>query len=122
MVCLLRFWDLGLSLDLSRSTAPASLSFAASALYLSSFSRTYYQNADVCVSKCFEEICWSFDNKKPAIINSHRFNYIGTINSKNAENNLKGLYRLLKQVKERYPDIEFVSSSELIDIIRQEDK
>lgn len=82
----------------------------------------YFQNADACVSKCFAEICHSFDNKKPAIINSHRFNYIGTINPKNAENNLKGLHRLLIQVKARYPDVEFISSSELVEVIKQEGK
>lgn len=82
----------------------------------------YYQNADECVESCFAEICRSYDNKKPAIVNSHRFNYIGTINPKNAENNLIGLRKLLVRVQERYPDVEFVSSSNLIEIIRQEEK
>ncbi len=82
----------------------------------------YYQNADDCVESCFTEICHSFDNKKPAIINSHRFNYIGTINPKNAENNLIGLRNLLMKIKKRYSDVEFVSSSDLIEIIVQEEK
>ncbi len=82
----------------------------------------YYQNADDCVESCFTAICHSFDNKKPAIINSHRFNYIGTINPKNAENNLIGLRNLLMKIKKRYSDVEFVSSSDLMEIIVQEEK
>ncbi len=77
----------------------------------------YLQNVHECVDECFCSICRSFDNKKPAIINSHRFNYISTINPNNAIHNLLGLKELLAKIKNKYPDIEFITTPQLVDII-----
>jgi len=80
----------------------------------------YYQNPDKCALNCFDQIVQAFKDNKPAIINSHRFNYISAINPDNALNNLKGLRDLLTKVTEKFPDVEFITTPKLIDIIRGE--
>lgn len=80
----------------------------------------YNQNPDTCAANCFNQIAKAFQNKKPAIINSHRFNYISSINPDNAQNNLRGLKKLLNKVTEEFPDVEFITTAELIDIIQGE--
>ena len=79
----------------------------------------YYQNADESADKCFEDVKTAFKNRKPAVINSHRFNYISSINPDNARNNLIGLEKLLNKITDNYDDVEFVSTEELIDIINK---
>jgi hypothetical protein len=58
--------------------------------------------------------------KKPAIISTHRVNYISRINPKNKENNLKLLNKLLIQIVALYPDVEFMSSDQLGNLIEKE--
>ena len=77
----------------------------------------YLQNAEESADKCFDEIRYAFKHKKPAIINSHRFNYISSINSDNAKQNLQGLKNLLLKVVKEFPDVKFISSAELVKII-----
>lgn len=75
--------------------------------------------ADV-VSECFGQIESSFRWKKPAIISSHRLNYIGFINKRNRSNGLKLLNKLLTKIIKKWPDVEFMHSSELGSIISNE--
>ena len=79
----------------------------------------YYQNPDECSRECIREIEKSFQQKKPAIITSHRFNFIHEIQRENAERNLVGLRNILLTVKERYPDVEFVTTPELVKIMER---
>jgi len=69
-------------------------------------------------SKCIKEIEIAFKWKAPAIINSHRVNYIGSINPNNRENNLIQFNNLLSKIVNRWPDVEFYSSDELGDLMR----
>lgn len=57
---------------------------------------------------------------KPAVLSSHRVNYIGSIHEKNRVNGLKHLGRLLREVVKRYPDIEFITSEQLGEIMANE--
>lgn len=82
----------------------------------------YFQNPEECVEECFQAVSRSFRDRKPAIINSHRFNYISRLNPRNATNNLLGLKLLLSKIKKEYPDVEFITTSDLIDIIQLEGK
>lgn len=66
---------------------------------------------------CLNSIRKAFCNNKPAIISSHRQNYIGCLDNKNRDNNLKDLTKLLKGVIKEYPDVEFVFSDEMGSII-----
>lgn len=51
--------------------------------------------------------------KKPVIIGSHRINYIGRLNQKQRDRNLKILQQILKQIVKKYPDVEFMDSGQL---------
>ena len=59
----------------------------------------------------------AFKNKKPAVVCSHRLNYIGRIQEGNRDRNLKTLDLLLKNIVKRWPDVEFITSAELGEII-----
>ena len=80
----------------------------------------YQQNPTESTKECYDQIIRAFQHRKPAIINSHRFNYIGSINRENACENLKGLSWLLHTIMKNVPDVEFISTPELLRIIDQE--
>lgn len=86
------------------------------------FEPAYLQNPKECADTCFEEIKKSFAVGKPAVICSHRFNYIGSINSDNRSNNLMGLQMLLEKIMVEYPQTEFISSPDLFAIMESEIK
>jgi hypothetical protein len=65
------------------------------------------------VSECLERIDIAFKCKKPAIIGSHRLNYIGFIDQQNRTQNLYQLKILLKKIVKKWPSVEFVSTDEL---------
>lgn len=66
---------------------------------------------------CFEEIKIAFRWGKPAVINSHRVNYVGGIFKENRDNSLKQLKELLVKIMNTWPDVEFFPSDELGEII-----
>ena len=61
----------------------------------------------------------AFRWNRPAIISSHRVNFCGSIDPQQRRNGLTALRGLLEQIKQRYPDIEFMTTVELGDLIRQ---
>jgi hypothetical protein len=65
------------------------------------------------VASCLEDIHYAFLWKKPAVISSHRTNYIGSLDPKNRANSLEKLEELLRKVVSRWPDVEFITSTEL---------
>ena len=65
------------------------------------------------VDSCLSEIEIAFKWKKPAVINSHRVNYIGSIHEYNRQNSLKALKMLLTKIKRAWPEVEFMSSEQL---------
>ena len=69
------------------------------------------------VDKCLKEIEIAFFWKKPAIISSHRVNYVGVRNEKNRDNSLLSLKELIKKSLKRWPDIEFVTTDYLGNLI-----
>lgn len=69
------------------------------------------------VEDCLYRIECAFRWNKPAIISSHRINYIGAINEYNRDNNLKQLDGLLTKIQKKWGDVEFISSDKLVDII-----
>jgi len=64
------------------------------------------------------EIGAAFRFGKPAIISSHRINYVGSIESSHRDFALQEFKLLLKKIIEKWPDAEFVSSAELGQIIK----
>lgn len=64
-------------------------------------------------SDCLKRIGVAFYWNKPAIISTHRLNYIGFLNPKNREQNLKSLQNLLFQIKHKWPEVQFMSTDQL---------
>lgn len=69
------------------------------------------------IHSCMKEIEIAFRWHKPATISSHRVNYIGYLHPENREKGLKALGQLLIEIIKRWPDVEFMTSVELGDVI-----
>ncbi len=72
------------------------------------------------VGLCLSDIETSFLWNKPAVISSHRVNYIGQLHNSNRDNGLKQLKQLLQGIVKRWPDVEFMTSAELGQLIKKE--
>ena len=70
------------------------------------------------LNECKRQIEICLKNGNPIIISSHRVNFVGRINKKNRDNSLRQLLELLKWVSLKWPDVEFMSSDELGEVIR----
>jgi hypothetical protein len=71
------------------------------------------------VDNTLNEIKKAFNYNKPAIVQSHRLNYIGSVNKNNRDVNLNLFRDLLKKLLELYPDVEFMSSDQLLDLVKK---
>jgi hypothetical protein len=71
------------------------------------------------VDQCLWEIATAFKWNKPAAISTHRLNYIGYINEANRDKNLKLLSLLLAKIINIWPNVEFITSVELGEIMRR---
>lgn len=69
------------------------------------------------VGKCLKEIEIAFLWNKPAVICSHRVNYMGYLDKENRSASLMDLQNLLKAVQKRWPQVEFMDTVELADEI-----
>ena len=65
------------------------------------------------VNYSLKQIEAAFRWNRPAIISSHRVNFCGYIDTKNREVGIKALKELLKKIVQKWPDVEFMSSVEL---------
>jgi hypothetical protein len=91
------------------------------------FNQKYYQTRNVffepsiikntnTVETSLKRIETLFKYSNPVIISSHRLNFIGGLNEKNRIDNLTSFKKLLAQIMKIWPDVEFVSSEELVKI------
>lgn len=71
------------------------------------------------VDRCLAEIKIAFRWGKPAVIDSHRVNYIGSIYPENRDYTLKEMKRLLLEIVKHWPDVKFVNSNELFNEMTQ---
>jgi hypothetical protein len=67
------------------------------------------------VAECLKSINNAFMWKRPAIVGTHRLNFIGYLHPKNREDNLRMFNTLLDEITKKWPDVEFLNSSELGD-------
>jgi hypothetical protein len=72
------------------------------------------------VSRCLNQISAAFSMKKPAVICSHRINFVGFIDPGNRDRNLKMLRELLTKILKRWPETEFMTSVQLGNLISEE--
>ncbi|HSV87895.1 MAG TPA: hypothetical protein VLH61_04575 [Bacteroidales bacterium] len=70
------------------------------------------------IEDCIKRIRASFFWKKPAIIGTHRLNYIGSIFPENRDQNLNLLKQLLMRIIKEFPEVEFFTSDGLGDLIQ----
>ena len=76
------------------------------------------QNADFdYVADALFKINQAFKFRKPAIICAHRLNFIGYIHKDNRDRNLVLFAKLLNDITKRWPDVEFMSSDQLHELI-----
>jgi hypothetical protein len=71
------------------------------------------------VGECLHRIELAFKWYKPAIICSHRVNFIGSLDENNRTRNLKLFKQLLSEIVKRWPDVEFMSSDVLVELINK---
>ncbi|MBX9889402.1 MAG: polysaccharide (de)acetylase [Flavobacteriaceae bacterium] len=81
------------------------------------FEPSHFRNNFDVVNDAFNAIKIAFSCQKPAVISMHRLNVIGAIDESNRTTNLELLKKLLTKVLQFYPDVEFMSSDELGDLI-----
>ena len=73
------------------------------------FEPSHYPEQDN-VEMCLKRIDIAFKWNKPAVISTHRLNYMGGLDPSNRERGLKELGTLLKQIVKRWPAVEFMST------------
>lgn len=83
------------------------------------FEPSIYRNKDE-VDKCLAQIKNAFRWGKPAIITSHRVNYIGSLDPVNRDSTLHQVKVLLTQIQNNWPDVEYMTSDKLGDLISTE--
>jgi hypothetical protein len=72
------------------------------------------------IDSCLNDIKIAFLWKKPAIISSHRVNYIGSLNPRNRANSLSSLKILLSTIKKNWPDIEYMSTDKFGELMNHQ--
>lgn len=70
------------------------------------------------VNRCLADIEYAFRWGKPAVIDSHRVNYIGSIFPENRERSLRLLKELLNVIVNKWPDVEFLSVREIYELYK----
>ena len=69
------------------------------------------------VARAINEIHTAFTWHRPAVISTHRVNYIGSLHPANRSRGLAQLGRLLRTVTRRWPDVQFIATETLVDLL-----
>lgn len=69
------------------------------------------------VDSCLAQIQTAFLWQQPAVICSHRINYIGFIDQRNRDRGLNDLKMLMKRVLNKWPDVQFISTDQLENLL-----
>lgn len=72
------------------------------------------------VDDCLKSISNAFFWNTPAVICTHRFNYVGFINPVNREKNLPLLKKLIEKLISTWPEVEFMTSDQLGELISKD--
>jgi hypothetical protein len=74
------------------------------------------------VGKCLRDIDIAFRMRKPSVISTHRVNYTGSLDPGNRTRGLMKLSELFDRILKTWPEVEFLTSKELGDLIRNKTK
>ena len=72
------------------------------------------------VKAAMEQINAAFRWGKPAVISSHRVNFAGQIDAENRRAGIQSLTLLLKSIKQRWPEVEFITANQLNKIMEDD--
>lgn len=75
---------------------------------------------DKAVSKALNTMEQVYRWNKPAVIATHRVNFSGEFDEKNRSNGLKALKQLIMKAQAKWPEIEFMHSAELTNLILED--
>jgi hypothetical protein len=76
-------------------------------------------NKEMCLQDCYNQISMAFLTRKPAVISMHRLNFMGSLVEQNRMDNLKLFEKLITKLLLKWPDIEFMTTDELGDLIKK---
>ena len=76
---------------------------------------------DGSIDSCVQQISSAFRWGQPAIISSHRVNYMSRIDESNRNVNLKLLDELLDRIQQCWPDAVFLSSDQIAEKYEEKD-
>ncbi len=68
------------------------------------------------VDSCLSDVELAFKYNKPAVISTHRVNYVSGLSEKNRDRGLIELKKLLQGIIKNWPDVQFISTSELYNL------
>lgn len=71
------------------------------------------------VGSCMRDIETSFRWGKPAIISSHRVNYVGCASKENRNKGINDLSLLLRSIIKKWPSVEFKNVAEFAELLKQ---
>lgn len=71
--------------------------------------------------RCMAEIDIAFRCGKPACIDTHRVNFIGSLCQSNRDDSLRQFSRLLNRVVTKWPDVEFATSESIYNFMSKND-
>ncbi|MFZ4455589.1 MAG: hypothetical protein ACOYOT_05150 [Bacteroidales bacterium] len=69
------------------------------------------------IDTCLHDISFAFKCKQPAVICSHRVNYMGGLRFENRDQGLSQLKQLLKAIVRKWSDVEFMTTDQLQEIM-----
>src|SRR5690606_9139423 len=69
------------------------------------------------VDSCLAQVSLAFTWNQPAVVSCHRVNFIGSLSADHRNRNLRRLKQLLSKAVIRWPDLEFINTSELLNLI-----
>lgn len=81
----------------------------------------FKKNINDPVNHCMNQIKAAFRLNKPAIICSHRINYVGYLSESNRDRGLNLLNKLLINIQREWPETEFMNSYQLGGLIENDD-
>jgi hypothetical protein len=71
------------------------------------------------VNSALGEIASAFHHKMPAIVSTHRINFVGFIDEANRDRSLKMFNSLLENILKQWPETEFMSSDQLFELTKK---
>jgi len=74
------------------------------------------------VDQCLKQIGVAFSKDQPAVISSHRVNYVSGGSVENRDHGLRELEKLIQSIYKNWPEVEFITSNQLLDFYKNEPK